>query len=75
MQIGFSKYSILWFILMFFFFYGFLAGHASRLKCFFLFRGNTVVEVNHPLNPDSTFYEARDNARKEMSQFIGDVLW
>ena len=56
------------------FFCGFLAAYASPLKNFFLFRGNTLVEVNHPLNPNSTFYKFRDNTRKEMiDQFIGGV--
>ena len=45
------------------------------LRIFFLFRGNTVVEVSRPLNPDGTFYKFRDNTGKEMvDQFIGDVL-
>ena len=53
---------------------GFLAAYASPLKNFFLFRGNTLVEVNRPLNPNSTFYKFRDNTRKEMiDQFIGGV--
>ena len=44
------------------------------LRIFFLFRGNTVVEVNRPLNPNGTFYKFRDNTRKEMiDQFIGGV--
>ena len=56
------------------FFCGFLAAYASPLKNFFLFRGNTLVEVNRPLNPNSTFYKFRDNTRKEMiDQFIGGV--